>query len=194
MAKNQKKIVLTFNSPVILGFSALCAIAMVLNIVTLGASNTLLFSVYRSSLLNPLTYVRLFTHVLGHASWDHLIGNLMLLLIAGPMLEEKYGSKNILKVIIVTAFVTGLVDFIFFPGKAFLGASGVVFALILLTSFASINSGEIPITFILVALLYLGQQVYQGIFVQDNVSNLSHIIGGAIGSVLGFWMNSGKKR
>ena len=113
----------------------------------------------------------------------------MLILILGPLLEEKYGSKNILFVILTTALVTGIIHFIFFPDTRLLGASGVVFAFILLSSLTGNSKGEIPLTFILVALIYIGQQVYEGIFVNDNVSNLTHIIGGIVGSVLGIVMN-----
>lgn len=47
-------------------------------------------------MLSPLFYVRLFGHVLGHASWDHFTGNILLILVIGPMIEEKYGSKKII--------------------------------------------------------------------------------------------------
>ena len=73
-----------------------------------------------------------------------------------------------------------------------LGASGIVFAFILLSSFTCMKDGKIPLTFILVVIIYIGGQIYQGIFVKDNVSNLTHIIGGGVGSALGFAM-SGKK-
>ena len=116
----------------------------------------------------------------------------MLILVVGPLLEEKYGSANILFVILATALVTGIVNFIFFPYTQLLGASGVVFALILLSSFAGFEEGKIPFTFILVAVIYIGEQVYQGIFVQDNISNLTHIVGGGVGSALGFVMNKNK--
>ena len=96
------------------------------------------------------------------------------------------------QVIIITAVVTGLVNYILFPTVALCGASGVVFAFILLTSFTSFKNGEIPLTFILVAVIFLGQQVYEGVFLQDNISNLSHVLGGIIGSVVGFKLN--KKR
>ena len=164
-------------------------VALFLNAMTLGRSNALLFMTYHSALTDPLTYVRLFTHVLGHGGWDHYIGNAAYILLLGPMLEEKYGSKEILFVIIVTAFVTGLVNYIFFPGVALCGASGVVFAFILLTSFTSFKNGEIPLTFILVAVIFLGQQVYEGISIQDNISNLSHVVGGIIGSIVGYRQN-----
>lgn len=116
----------------------------------------------------------------------------MLLLIVGPMLEEKYGSVNLLFVILITAIVTGVVNFVFFPNVRLLGASGVVFAFILLSSFASMRAGSIPMTFLLVAIIYIGGQLYDGIFVQDNVSNLTHILGGAVGSLFGYLAGRGR--
>lgn len=192
MSTEGKKIRLSFNSPVILGFALICFAVLMIDKVTGGVSTDELFSVYRSSLVNPLTYIRFFGHVLGHAGWDHFIGNIMLLLVVGPLLEEKYGSSNILFLILSTALVTGIVHFIFFPRTQLLGASGVVFALILLSSFTSFKEGKIPVTFILVAVIYIGQQVYDGFFVNDNVSNLTHILGGIVGSGLGFVMNKNK--
>ena len=100
---NGKKLRVAFNSPVILGFTGLCLIALILDYVTKGYVNTHFFSVYRSSLVNPLTYVRLFGHVAGHAGMDHFLGNSMLILVVGPLLEEKYGSYNILFIILTTA-------------------------------------------------------------------------------------------
>lgn len=186
------KLNISFNSPVILTFTIICFAALILNIITGGFANRLLFSVYRLSLLSPFTYIRFIGHVFGHAGWSHLIGNIMLILIIGPLLEEKYGSANMLSVIIITAFTTGLVNFIFFPRVMLLGASGVVFALILLSSFTSIKEGCIPLTFILVAVMYLGEQIYDGIFIQDNVSNLTHILGGLVGASIGYALNKNK--
>lgn len=183
---------ISFNSPAILGFTLICLMALLLGYVTGNASTNAVFSVYRSSLLSPLTYVRLIGHTFGHASWTHFIGNIMLILVVGPLLEEKYGTANMIFVILATALVTGLVNVIFFPGVRLLGASGVVFALILLSSFTSIREGQIPLTFILVAVLYIGEQVYDGIFIRDNVANLTHIIGGMVGAGLGYIMNKNK--
>lgn len=125
----------------------------------------------------------------GHSGWVHFIGNASYLLLLGPMLEEKHGGDNILKIILVTALVTGLINYIFFPRVALCGASGVVFAFILLTSFTSFREGEIPISFVLVAMIYLGQQVYDGIFLDDNISNMAHIAGGIVGSITGYKFN-----
>ena len=187
-----KKIRISFNSPVVLGFVCISFVAMVLNFLTRGGSNLLLFTTYHSSLASPLTYIRFFTHVLGHSGWSHYIGNMTYILLLGPMLEEKYGSFRMLEIIGITALVTGLVNYIFFWNIALCGASGVVFAFILLTSFTSFKKGEIPLTFILIAVIFMGQQVYEGIFIRNNVSNLSHIIGGVIGASIGYVMNRQK--
>ena len=186
-SKPKFKIVL--NSPVVLFFSAICVLALVLDKLTAQNSTALLFSVYRSSLANPFTYIRFFGHVFGHIGIEHLTGNLMMILILGPMLEERYGGKTLSIVIGITALITGLASFIIFPNQALMGASGVVFAFILLSSFTGFKDREIPLTFILVAVLYLGQQVYQGLFIQDNVSQFTHILGGLTGSVLGYDLN-----
>lgn len=194
MNTNTKKLQLSFNAPVILGFTIVCFVVLVLDIITNGSTTNSFFSVYRSSLANPTTYIRFFGHVVGHAGWEHFMGNIMMILVVGPLLEEKYGSSNILFVILSTALVTGIVNFIFFPNVQLLGASGVVFAFILFSSLTSITEGKIPITFILVAIIYIGEQVYRGIFVNDNVANLTHIIGGLVGSGLGYIMNKYKMK
>ena len=190
--KNKGKIRFSFNSPVVICFTAVCFLSLVLGWITKGWTTNALFSVYRSSMLSPLTYLRLFGHVLGHAGWEHFIGNIMMLLIVGPLLEEKYGSSNILFVILATALVTGIVHCIFFPHIQLLGASGVVFAFILLSPFTSVKEGTIPITLVLVAALYIGGQIYSGIANSDNISQLTHIIGGCVGAGLGYVMHKNK--
>ena len=68
-------------------------------------------------------------------------------------------------------------------------ASGVCFAFILLSSFTSFRAKEIPLTVILVAAIFLGQQIYEGIIVQDNISNMAHVFGGIVGGIIGFSLN-----
>jgi membrane associated rhomboid family serine protease len=121
---------------------------------------------------------------MGHANWAHLIGNFTLILLIGPMLEEMYGSKDLLIMIIITALVTGVLNVLLFR-SALLGASGVVFMMILLSSFTNFSKGEIPLTFILVLILYMGVQIIDS-FSSDNISQFAHIIGGLCGSFFGF--------
>ena len=194
MNSSKKGLRLSFNAPATLSFVALCAAAFLIELLTGGAANRAVFSVYRAPLSDPLTYVRCVAHVLGHAGWDHLLGNMMYILILGPMIEEKYGTANTVIIIAVTAAVTGIVNMLFFPGVGLLGASGVVFAFILVSSITVREDRTIPVTFILVAFLYLGQQIYQGLFIKDNISQMAHIVGGAVGSAMGFLLSRKKKK
>ena len=180
---------LTFNAPVTLLFVFLCFLATLLGPMTGGKTDEMLFVTYHSSLSDPFTWVRFFTHVLGHSGWDHFISNASYLLLLGPMLEEKHRSGRILGVILVTALITGVINYVFFPAVALRGASSVVFAFILLTSFTGFREGEIPVSFLLVAAIFLGQQVYEGLVLKDDVSNLSHIVGGVVGAVVGYSLN-----
>ena len=174
-----------YNSPVILTFFLLSLGALLLGVLTQGRTTSLLFSVYRSP-LSPLFPVRLLGHVLGHSGYEHFAGNMLLLLVIGPPMEEKYGSKVLLTGILLTALISGILQCLLFPGTALLGASGVVFMLIMLSSLAGMRAGSIPLTLILVAVLYLGQEVYSALFVQDNVAHFMHLVGGATGTAFGF--------
>ncbi len=186
---NMQKLKITFNAPVTLVFSLICLISLLIGALTGGAATQLLFSTYRYSLASPLTYLRFFTHIFGHSGWEHFFGNITYILLLGPMLEEKYGSKMLIQVMVITAFATGLVNFILFPKVMLCGASCVVFAFILMTSFTEFKAGQIPVTFILIALIFIGGQIIQAIFVRDDIANLSHIIGGIIGAVIGYLAN-----
>lgn len=190
---NRPTMKISYNAPVALTFALLSLLALVANHFTNGWANATLFSVYRCSLLaDPLGFFRFFGHVLGHSGYAHYIGNMVLILVLGPNLEDRFGSWNVLWAILFTALVSGLVQFIFFPGTALLGASGIVFMMILLSSFGGVKNGTIPTTLILVAIFYLGGELWDAVFVDDNVSQLTHIIGGLCGTVLGFAL-SGRK-
>lgn len=184
-----KRFRITLNAPVILTFTLLCFLATLAGWFTGGAATELLFMTYRAPLNDPMTWLWLFTHIIGHADWSHFIGNASYLLLLGPMLEEKHGPGAIAGIILATALITGVVNTVLFPGVAVCGASGVVFAFILLTSYTSFREGELPVTVLLVAAIYIGQQMYDGIMLKDNISNMAHILGGIIGSAAGYRLN-----
>ncbi|GAB1482204.1 hypothetical protein MASR2M78_10190 [Treponema sp.] len=177
-----------YNAPTTLTFAFVCSVVLVL-------SHTLLPSLTQSWFMvpgkngftfsNPGNYLRLFTHVIGHANWNHLISNFSLILLVGPILEQNYGSLSLFIMIAVTALVTGLMNVFMFP-TALLGASGVVFMMILLASFTNFNKGEIPLTFILILVLYLGRELFNS-FRSNDISEFAHIVGGFCGSLFGFF-------
>lgn len=172
------KLKVAYNAPVVLTFTALAVIVIVL------PDSLKQWFVAAPELGGLRTYVGLVTHILGHASWNHLFGNFMLILLLGPILEERHGSLPLLGMILVTALVTGLVNLVL-SSHGLVGASGIVFMMILLASTANIRQGEIPLTFIAVAIVYLGGELLSS-FKEDGISHLAHLVGGASGAALGF--------
>ena len=182
------------NAPVILSFAAISLITLILGKITRGASDGLFFSVYKSSPLSILTYIRLFGHILGHANIQHYLSNFMLILLIGPMLEYRYGSYYLIIMIIITAFTTGLL-FINFSkrGTAVMGASGIVFMMIILGAFINVEQGNIPVTLIIVAVMYIGKEFVgeaaKAFKTENNgVAHIMHIFGGLCGALFGIYM------
>lgn len=184
---------LQYNSPVILTFALISLISLGLGSVTKGYSTTLLFCTYRSSLLDPLTYVRAIGHVFGHANWLHFSGNMTYILLLGPMLEEKYGSRNMIEMIAITAIVTAVANSIFAPHTALLGASGIVYMMIILASQANLQEGRIPLTMVFAFIVYIGAELTNGFVLNDNVAHFGHVIGGVCGGSFGYILLKDKK-
>ena len=100
---------LKYNSYVILTYFFLSLIVLILKNITNRKTNKL-FTSGRDSILNPLTYIRMFTHILGHTNYNHFKNNFLYILLIGPMIEEKYGSINLLIMILITSFITALIN------------------------------------------------------------------------------------
>ena len=169
---------ITYNAPVVLTL-ALGAVVVQL----LPDSAKLWFAAW-PKFVDARSYVGLVTHVLGHANWDHLLANFTLILLIGPILEERHGSRGLLAMVIITAVVTGLLNVLVF-NQFLIGASGIVFMMILLASTANIRQREIPLTFIAVAVLYLGREIVAA-FRDDQISQMAHLVGGVAGAIFGF--------
>ena len=182
------------NAPVTLTFALISLGALILSRMDGGWANAHLFSVYRCAWGDLLALPRLFLHVLGHANYSHYLNNMLLILALGPGLEDKYGSRSLLLCILITAFITGVAQMLLFPGTAVLGASGIAFMMIVLSSMAGMREGKIPLTTLLILVIYLGGEVLNGLFRKDNISQLSHILGGLCGGEFGFLLSRGKLR
>ena len=177
-----------YNAPVILTYSILSIC------VLMFFSNGLLTKYFSSpaqlSFSNPYFYLRLVSYIVGHGGWNHLIGNLMIILLVGPLLEEKYGPGKLLEMILITAISTALLNAFLFS-NSLIGGSGIAFMLILLSSFSNIKSKEIPLTFIIIAVLFIGSEVISTLKI-DRISQFSHLVGGFVGAGYGF-IRSGRR-
>lgn len=175
-----------YNSPVILTYFFICLIILLIDKLCKGKFSATFFTNYKNdSLLNPLTYFKLISHSLGHTDWDHLYSNFIKILLIGPLIEEKYESINLLIAMIITSLIIGIINKLFGKG-GILGASGVAYMLILLSSFVNMENGKIPITLTLIILFFVVDEVIK-LFrrKKDGVSHLGHITGAICGVVFG---------
>lgn len=171
-----------YNSPVILTYTIISIAVLILSFSNTVAA--LFTSPTDLSFLNPLFYFRLFSYVVRHAGWPHLMENLMVILLIGPLIEEKYGSVRLLEMFFITAISTALLNAAIFS-NSLVGGSGLAFMLILLGSFSNIKSKEIPLTFVIIAVLFIGNEVAAS-FNIDRISQFSHLAGGFTGAFYGF--------
>lgn len=174
------------NAPVIVSFTVITFVILLFSYATGGASNMTLFACYRTSMTDPLMYIRAVTYVFGHSDMNHYFSNFALITLTGPMLEEKYGSKTLLGMMFVTALVGGIANLLL-TDAALMGASGIAFLFIILCSCTSVSNGKIPLTLVLVVVIYIGQEIVNGVIRTDNVSQLTHILGGLCGVVFGVY-------
>ena len=196
----RSKIRVTYNAPVTLTFVAVCTLIMLLDTYVfdrhLAAALFIIpggkYSSHPFDWKAPLDYFRLFSHVFGHADWQHLISNMSLVLLLGPIIESRYGSRVLALVITITALVTGVINACLITHPE-MGASSVVFMMIMLASFTSFAKNEIPLSFILVFILYIGGQFFNfGTLQHNGISVAAHIAGGLCGSLFAFLLTPQK--
>lgn len=175
-----------YNSVLILTYFFISLVALILNYISKGKTNELFFSSYRNNPLNPLTYLRLITHSIGHNNWNHFMNNFLIILLVGPMIEEKYGTIILLEMMLITSLIIGVFNIIF-SKKTILGASGIVYMLITLSSSVNMDNNKLPLTLILICLFYVVNEIFNSILKKDNVSHISHFIGALCGIYFVFY-------
>ena len=101
------------------------------------------------SIMSPLTLYlgskfhlwQLVTHQFIHGSVNHLYGNMIMLLMAGPSVEKRYGTEKTLLGYLLFGIVGGLIQmYMNGGGENMAGASGAVFGM--LTIFAIIDNSH----------------------------------------------------
>ncbi len=181
-----------YNSPVILNLTFASTLVLLLDQVLIpGLIENFFIARGNPVWSSPMDWLRFFTSIMGHSGWPHLVGNFSLILLVGPMLEERYGSRDLALMIALNALATGIFNAILFQSGLY-GASGVVFMLILLASFSNARSGTVPLTFLILGTMYIGEEILES-FKADQISQFAHIFGGIVGSFFGFIM-AGKQR
>jgi len=142
-----------------------------------------------------MTHFRLFAHAAGHQEWGHLKGNILLICLVGPACERAHGGAALLRVLAVVAVCTALAHSCTKPHTIVFGASGSVFALIMLSTYANYKGSRVPITSVVVAILWLAGEVWDLVLSRaSGVSNIAHLAGGLLGVFCGISMQAADGR
>jgi rhomboid protease GluP len=175
---------LVYNSPIVLSIAIICTVLFVLDYLLAGVV-TALFALPPE--LTVFEIYKTISYTLVHGSVEHLLGNLSIFLLVGPILEERYGPKVFLLMCVLTAVFTATLN-VFLFDEYLIGLSGVVFMMVVLASFTNVTGDQIPLTFVFVIILFVGKEVLNSMSL-DNVSQFAHIVGGVVGSFFGFYIN-----
>ncbi len=139
---------------------------------------------------HPLEIWRYFTSSFIHANYSHLISNMFALFIFGLVLEGLVGSWNFLKVYFLSSFIGGI-GFILFNGDAVYGVgasaaiTGVIGALAVLRP-KLILYFYVPMPMIILALIYLTNDILGLFHSTSNIGYGAHIFGFMAGALWGY--------
>ena len=197
MAKKKFKlnIKVAYDAPVTLTFVIVCAIIFLLNMLLAKGGKTGGLEKIFASPTNqtgvlpfipsvPLSYVRLLFYIFGAAAGEAsvLFTNLILIMLLGPAMEERYGSAIIGIMIFVSALFSGVLNACF-CSDCLIGAVPVVCMMIFLNAFMSFSKKKFPLSFAAVMVFFVLLQIFSGAGV---VQIIICIAGGLCGSLFAF--------
>ena len=130
---------------------------------------------------------QLFTYMFVHGSFNHILFNMLSLLIFGTMVEKRIGSKEFLLFYLLTGLFSGIASFISYylsgSNVVLVGASGAIYGVLLLFAVFYPYSvifvfGIIPIRSPLLVIIYALIELYSQVFGRGgNVAHLTHLSG-----------------
>ena len=176
----------SYDSYVTLGYFFLCFFIFLLNFITKDQVTKFL-KIRRGSIFNPMNYVRLFTSGLCHTNFQHFKNNFVFILLLGPILEERYGSIVLLEMILITTVASSVFHLFFYESSA-IGASDVVYMMVVLCGITCAPDHLIPVTFVFLCLFFVLSEVI-GMFFhkkKDNTGYDGHVIGAICGFLFGY--------
>ncbi|MCE7993485.1 MAG: rhomboid family intramembrane serine protease [Roseivirga sp.] len=133
------------------------------------------------------SYYKLFTVVLVHANFPHVILNLILLSLLSNLFLRFASYKRLLVVFFTAVLVSSLFSVLLIPSGTSVGASGGSIGLLGFVLAISIKSRTfIPQKFTLRLLFYTGIAATLGFSTWEAIDNAAHLGGMVAGIILGF--------
>ena len=190
-----------YDAPVTLTFVIVCALIFLLNMLlaksgkAVGLEKIFASPTSQAGVLPfipgaPLSYVRLLFYIFGSGAAGNAVAggasllftNLILIMLLGPAMEERYGSAIIGIMIFVSALFSGVLNACFCE-NCLVGAVPVVSMMIFLNAFMSFSKKKFPLSFAAVMVLFVLLQIFSG---AGAVQIIICIAGGLCGSLFAF--------
>jgi tetratricopeptide (TPR) repeat protein len=128
-----------------------------------------------------------------HIGWEHLLGNMIPVILFGPMLEEMYGYGGFATIYVGSGIAGALVSMYHGHGAPAAGASGAVFGMMIAILVAGLlHRDRLPYRlarvfrrpqFTILLALYVAYQLFSG-YMSPNIDNWGHVGGLAGGALL----------
>jgi membrane associated rhomboid family serine protease len=179
---------LNYNAPVTLTFTILSALILLVDEQALvsGIVDNYFTGLSSFDYDSFKDYWCLISFPLGNENWNQFFENITYILLLGPIIEEKYGTGKLSFMIIFTSIICSILNIIFF-NTDLIGATSIVFMFIILASITELKQNTIPLTFLLVVIIFLGREISDILNTGDS-DGIVQLVGGVSGAVCGFFM------
>lgn len=134
---------------------------------------------------------RLVTAMFAHGSFTHIFFNMFALLMFGPLLEQRIGSKNFLLVYFVSGIVASIAAAFLYPFS--LGASGAIFGMlgalvVLMPDLRILLFFAIPMPLWVASIGWVLIDTFGLVSSSTGVANAAHLAGIAVGFAIGYYL------
>ena len=190
MQKN-KNIKIIFDSPVALTLVLCCLILFIFCKIMPQNVNEKILAFFSTPIIkqngkvinffNFSPYLKLFLHIFAHANFFSLFLNLSIILLLAPQIENLYGSRLFFLMILIASLVSGVLAFCFVP-FSLQGTQSVCFLLIVLYVFNSIKKHALPLSAIILLILFVIFSITAG---YGGLAQIVNILGGFCSSLFG---------
>lgn len=132
---------------------------------------------------NVADYFRILLYPFGFSSWNQLTANLVFILLLFPKIESVFGKLFSSMLVLITVAFAGVIC-VCFSNSVIYGTSGIVCMLLILAIFISADKRQIPLSYILLAVIYFAREIVS-IIDTNTIEVFCHFAGSLASSLVG---------
>lgn len=146
-------------------------------------------------------YPKMIFHELGSTSWHSLLTGILIIMILGPSVEEKFGSVFTGLMIFMTSLISGILTATI-SHYTLTGSTGVIFTFMILSLITDISKKSFSLSAFFIFVVFIAIQLLESgneeknfiLFMQKNTGLFIEMIGGICGSLFGFMVTPKSKK